>query len=91
MCVCVGWGGVCVGWCVCVCVVGWGGLHVLIKECHMERPPIDHNQEFYATAASTEFFEWVFCSLLVCLGGRVYGVECVGRGVWGWWGGGCMC
>ncbi|KAK7088378.1 hypothetical protein V1264_022303 [Littorina saxatilis] len=33
------------------------GTHVLIEECHWEKPPMDHSQEFYATAASTEFFE----------------------------------
>ena len=31
--------------------------HVMIEECRMEKQPVDHSQEFYATATSTEFFE----------------------------------
>ena len=83
------WGG--------VCGVGGGGGACADRGVLHGEAPVDHNQEFYATAASTEFFEWVFCSLLVCVCVCVWGRVCAGGrgggvgGVAVCVGGGCVC
>ena len=34
-----------------------GNASIALRDCHMGKADADHSQEFYVTAASTEFFE----------------------------------